>query len=193
MDYIIIFYFVVLIACLIYSLIFFIRDKNSYMKVACKRILSTIECLDNDFNNLDMEIERLYIGYSNNVPSIKKVYPNVVTWLEDIVYRINGGFIYAKGLKQYIKEIKSARDKLCEKYPFYECEKYQQEILEDLKKIGNISSESIIVIENLITRVRGEFFRLNMETKKNSKVNFLSLVLTIISIIITLCSLFLWY
>lgn len=191
MDYIIIIYFALLIVSLVYSLFFFIRDKDSYMKVACKRLLSTIECLDNDFINLDIEIERLYIGYSNNVPSIKKVYPNVVTWLEDVVYRINGGFTYTKGLKQYIKEIKNARDKLCEKYPFYECEKYQQEILEDLKKIENISNGNIIVIENLITRIKGEFFRLNIETKKNNKINFLSLTLTVISIAITLCSFFL--
>lgn len=191
MDYIIAIYFIILIGCFVYSIIFSIRDKNSYMRVACKRILSTIECMDNDLSDLDMEIERLYIGYSNNVPSIKKVYPNVVTWLEDIVYRINGGFIYTKGLKQYIKEIKNARDKLCEKYPFYECEKYQQEILEDLKKIEDISNGNIIVIENIITRVRDEFFRLNMETKKNNKINFLSLILTVISIIITLGSLFL--
>lgn len=158
------------------------------MKIACKRILSTIECMDENLNDLDIEIERLYIGYSNNVPAVKKVYPNVVTWLEDVVYRINGGFKYAKDLKKYIKEIKKARDKLCDKYPFYECEKYQQEILEDLKKLENVSNGNIIIIDNLINRVRGEFFRLNIETEKNNKINFISLIVTVISIIITLYS-----
>lgn len=192
MEIIIIIYFVALFVLLVWIAYVYSRDKNSYMKVACSRLLSTIKCMNDELNNLDVEIEKLYMGYSNSVPSVKKVYPNVVVWLEDIVYRINGDFKYARKLKPYIKDIKSARNALCKKYPFSDCEKYQQEILGDLKKLENMDEklDNSIVIDNLIARIKGEFFRLNNETSKNNKLNFISAFITIISIIVTILSLF---
>lgn len=190
MDYIVTAYFIILAICFGYIFWFYSRDRSSYMKIACKRLESTIQCMGEDLTKLDEEIERLYIGYANNVPSVKKVYPNVVVWLEDIVYRINADFRYASSLRKHIKEIKSARDKLCEKYPFYECEKYQQEILESLKKIEKAkdgTNESMI-IENLIARIREEFAKLNKETQKDKKINLLSIFVTVASIIVTIGS-----
>lgn len=190
MDYIIITYFVMLVVFFVYFWWSYSRDRNSYMKVACKRLKTTIQCMDGDLTKLDEEIEKLYIGYANNIPSVKKVYPNVVVWLEDIVYRINADFKYASGLRENAKEIKSARDRLCEKYPFYECERYQQEILESLKKLNNSKdrpNESII-IENLITRIREEFAKLNKETKKDRRFNSVAIFFTVVSIIVTIGS-----
>lgn len=183
-------YFIILICFALYVSFLFLRDRDSYMKIACKRLFTTILCMENEIKNLDTEIEKLYMGYSINVPSVKKVYPNVVTWLEDILYRINANFGYAKKLKPYIKEIKEARDLLYIKYPFYECEKYQQEILNDLKKIEkrNDVLDQDIIVENLISRIQGEFLRLNVETGKNLKINIFSLFVTVISIIVTIIS-----
>lgn len=173
-----------------YILLLYSRDRNSFMKVACKRLLTTIQCMGDEIKDLDKEIQKLYIGYSSNVPSVKKVYPNVVTWLEDILYRINGDFRYARKLKPYIKEIKQARDLLLDKYPFYQCEDYQQQILYDLREIESIDEQTSrgILFENLISKLKTEFLRLNMEIGKNSLRNTISVWVTIISIVVTIFS-----
>lgn len=160
------------------------------MKIACKRLLTTIQCMGDEIKDLDKEIEKLYLGYSSSAPSVKKVYPNVVTWLEDILYRINGDFRYARKLKPYIKEIKQARDLLLDKYPFYQCENYQQQILCDLREIESIDEQTSrrILFENLIIKLKTEFLRLNMEIGKDSKRNTISVWVTVISIVVTILS-----
>lgn len=190
MEIMVIAYFVIIIIFAIYLSCLYLRDKNSYMKIACQRLFTTIQCMENEIVDLDIEIEKIYIGYSNNVQSVKRVYPNVMTWLDDIIYRVNADFRYARKLKPYIKEIKSARNKLLEKYPYFECEKEQQEMLGDLKKLEKIDGKlrESFVVENLITRLQKEFLRLNLETKKNSKINVISIFVSIISIAMTIVS-----
>lgn len=124
--------------------------------------------MEGNIVNLAYEIECLYKCYSNYVPMVKVVYPNVVMWIEDVVYKINSDSIYARKLKPYLKEIKNARDELNERFPFADCDKYQQEILNDLKNLEKVENgiESQIVIKNLIFRIKGEFTKLNLDTKK---------------------------
>ena len=56
----------------------------------------------------------------------------------------------------------------------------------DLIVNGNIVKS--FVVENLITRIQKEFLRLNLETKKNSKINVISIFVSIISIAMTIVS-----
>lgn len=188
MTLLLITYFILLILFVVITIYLCFRDRNSYMKVACQRLLSTIKCMNYDLEDLECEIEKVYMCYSSNVPSVKRLYPNVVMWIEDVVYRINTDNGYARELRPYIKELRIARDKLAEKYPFADCEKYQQEILRDLKKIEFIGadSNSDIIIENLISRIKGEFNKLNLEVKKNNLINHISIFFTILSIIVTI-------
>ncbi len=140
--------------------------------------------LKKNIGDLAKEVNRFYEEYVQEDMQVKKFFPNVVVWLDAIIFRINCGNKHAYLLKRYIRELRNIRDELEEKNPFNKCEKYQQDILRDISKFKTDNNE--IVVQNVINRVEEEFIRLSANIKKSEKSNKVSITMSIISIVVSI-------
>lgn len=118
------------------------------------------------------------------MPQLKRLYPNIVVWLDAIIFRIYLGNKIATILKPYTYNLKIARDMLEKENPFNKCEKYQQGILCDIEKIKTTENE--ILVQNIINRTEEEFLRLSGDIKKNNQLNTASITIGIIGIIVSI-------
>lgn len=181
-------YIIFMIIVIIIEICLLSNDKSKYLNRSYKAIKFICDswCKDDASNgkNISIELKRFYDEYVQEVPSFKKFYPNVVVWMDSVIYRITCGNEKTKDLKPYIKYLKEARDIMEGKNPFNRCEKYQQNILFDMKKLQN--SENEIVMQNIINRTEEEFLRLSGEAKKNQKQNRMSMLLGFAGIIVSI-------
>ena len=115
------------------------NDKSQYVRRTCIALKNI--CENEDIENEDSqylvkklsdEMVRFYDEYVQEKPQIKKVFPNVVIWIDAIIFRIDCGFKSCLILQDYRKIIKAARDVIVKKHKFSRCEKYQQGILYDI-------------------------------------------------------------
>ena len=162
------------------------NTKGVYLKASYKSLKNILKNLKSDCldEKLPEEVMRFYNEYVQEVPQFKKIFPNEIIWLDAIIFRVDSGNRGALILKEYISNIKYARDVLEQKNPFNKCEKYQQGILIDLSKLE--TSENKIVIRNIISRTEEEFLRLSGDIKKNAKLNVVSIAIGIIGIAVSI-------
>lgn len=179
------------IVMLIYMITFILEiyylfnNKGVYLKTSYKALERI--CKTSVQKNLTIslkEINRFYEEYVQEDAQTKKYFPNVVVWLDAIIFRIDCGYKHATVLKEYENEIKQIRDELETKNPFNKCEKYQQDILQDISKIS--TSENEIIIQNIIKRTEEEFIRLSADIKKNDRLNKVSLTVGVVGIVISI-------
>ena len=175
---IIIVYFVFVIGAFIYLSY---NNKAVYIKTSYKALANICKANDKqDINIISKEIERFYDGYVQEDAHIEKFFPNVVLWLDAIIFRIDSGRL--SPLKEYGSILKNARDQLEKQNPFNKCEKYQQDILHDLSKID----ANEIVVRNIIKRTENEFIRLTTDVKKNERNNKISILVGIAGILVSI-------
>ena len=175
---IIIVYFVFVIGAFIYLSY---NNKAVYIKTSYKALANICKANDKqDINIISKEIERFYDGYVQEDAHIEKFFPNVVLWLDAIIFRIDSGRL--SPLKEYGSILKNARDQLEKQNPFNKCEKYQQDILHDLSKID----ANEIVVRNIIKRTENEFIRLTIDVKKNERNNKISSLVGIAGILVSI-------
>lgn len=178
-------YLVVLVVIIGLEIYVLFNNKGQYLKTSYKALENICElCDSNNIEVLAREINRFYEEYVQEDTQTKKFFPNVVVWIDAIIFRIDCGYKKASTLKQYETKLKDVRCELENQNPFNKCEKYQQGILRDIKKLE--LDENKIVVENILNRTEEEFIRMSLETKKNRNLNVLSITVTIISIIITI-------
>ena len=79
--------------------------------------------------------------------------------------------------------IKDARDLLEKERPFYQCNEYQQEILNDVTKLKN--EDNSIVVKNILDRISTEFIRQNHDNTRNRILNSVSLIIGITGILVS--------
>ena len=165
------------------------NDKSRYLRISYKSLKSICEafCKEDavlDSKEFSFEINRFYNEYLQEMPQLKKHYPNVVVWLDASIFRIDYGKIGATVLKQYIHSLKAARDVLETENPFNKCEKYQQGILCDIGKMKTPENE--ILVQNIVNRTEEEFLRLSGDIKKNSRLNIISIAIGVIGIVVSI-------
>lgn len=182
--------FLLIYICLIIIMIcieFYLLSNNKFqhLKTSYKAMKTICEDADNkDINVLKEEINRFYCEYVQEQPQIVKFFPNVVVWMDAIIFRISCGYKHANILKGYITDIKSVRDLLQIENPFNQCEKFQQGILSDIDKIK--TDENNIVVQNIIDRTKEEFLRLSQDINKNRRLNIVSISIGIIGIAVSI-------
>lgn len=181
-------YVILLILLVIIEVYLLANDKSSYLNISYKSLKSICETLLTDGSipnskSLSNELTRFYNEYTQEMPQIKKFYPNVVVWTDAVIFRIDCGNKKAGILKQYIQPLKEARDLLEKENPFNRCEKYQQSILCDIEKIK--TSENGILVQNILIRTEEEFLRLTGDIKKNNRLNIVSIAIGIIGIVVS--------
>ena len=173
-------YFVFLIGAFIYLID---NNKTGYLKISYKALENICKAYaKQDINILSKEIKRFYEGYVQEDAHIEKFFPNVILWLDAIIFRIDSGNKKLSSLKEYEDILKSARDQLEKQNPFNKCEKYQQDILYDLSKI----EANEIVKKNIIKRTENEFIRLTTDVKKNERNNKISILIGVAGILVSI-------
>ncbi len=101
------------------------------------------------------EIVTFYYEYVEERPQIKRAFPNVVIWIDAIIFRVDCGDKSCLILRDYSKLLKLAKKIIERQNKFSRCEKYQQSILCDMDKLK--TSENGIVIQILLIGPRRNF------------------------------------
>ena len=96
-------------------------------------------------------MNRLYTEYVREYAKFKKFYPNIIVWLDAIIFRLDTYKKISQILIDKSSIIKDARDLLEKERPFYQCNEYQQEILNDVTKLKN--GDNSIVVKNILDRI----------------------------------------
>lgn len=164
------------------------NGKREYLKLSYQALGSICEeFADKNFEeaeSLSFEVNRFYHEYAQEMPQLKKYYPNVVAWIDAIIFRIDSGRKGTATLKQYVRPLKAARDILEQKNPFNKCEKYQQGILTDLMKLKVPENEGLV--QNIANRTEEEFLRLSGDIKRNSRLNVVSIAIGAVGIVVSI-------
>lgn len=180
-------YLILLVIMVIVEVSILSNDRGRYLRISYQGIHSICEDFSDkgvwDAEIFSFEIDRFYQEYVQEIPQLKKYYPNVVAWLDAIIFRIDFGRKGAVTLKQYVRPLKGARDILEQKNPFNKCEKYQQGILNDLAKLE--IPENASLVQNIVNRTEEEFLRLSGDIRKNSKLNVVSIAIGVVGIIVS--------
>lgn len=161
------------------------NNKGQYLKTSYKALENICKLCDSDNTEvLARKINRFYEEYVQEDAQTKKFFPNVVVWIDAIIFRIDCGYKHASILKEYENSLKCIRDELETKNPFNKCEKYQQDILRDISKIK--TNENEIIVQNIIKRTEDEFIRLSTDIRKNSRSNKISITLGVAGIVVSI-------
>lgn len=178
-------YLVILVAVIGFEIYVLFNNKGQYLKTSYKALENICKlCDSNNTEVLAREINRFYEEYVQEDAQTKKFFPNVVVWIDAIIFRIDCGYKHASILKEYENSLKCIRDELETKNPFNKCEKYQQDILRDISKIK--TNENEIIVQNIIKRTEDEFIRLSTDIRKNSRSNKISITLGVAGIVVSI-------
>ena len=178
-------YLVILVAVIGFEIYVLFNNKGQYLKTSYKSLENICKlCDSNNTEVLAREINRFYEEYVQEDAQTKKFFPNVVVWIDAIIFRIDCGYKHASILKEYENSLKCIRDELETKNPFNKCEKYQQDILRDISKIK--TNENEIIVQNIIKRTEDEFIRLSTDIRKNSRSNKISITLGVAGIVVSI-------
>nr|DAE66834.1 MAG TPA: immunity protein [Bacteriophage sp.] len=178
-------YLVILVAVIGFEIYVLFNNKGQYLKTSYKALENICKLCDSDNTEvLARKINRFYEEYVQEDAQTKKFFPNVVVWIDAIIFRIDCGYKHASILKEYENSLKCIRDELETKNPFNKCEKYQQDILRDISKIK--TNENEIIVQNIIKRTEDEFIRLSTDIRKNSRSNKISITLGVAGIVVSI-------
>nr|DAZ56315.1 MAG TPA: hypothetical protein [Caudoviricetes sp.] len=176
-------YVLLIIFMIMIELLAIKNNKGPYLKTSYQALKIISDKSDN-IEDLSKGIVRFYNEYVQEQPQILRFFPNVIVWIDAIIFRIDSGYKSALILVDNVDEIKNARDILEAKNPYNKCEKYQQGILCDISKLE--TTENSIVVHNLLDRTEEEFLRLSCEIQKNNRLNVTSIAIGVIGIIVSI-------
>lgn len=181
-------YIAIMILLVVAEIYLLSNDKVRYLNTSYKA-LSNICSKNRNDESYDLglfanEINRFYDEYVQEVPKIKKFFPNVVMWIDSIIFSVDCGNKRADVLKEHVSFLKDARDRLEQDNPFNKCERHQQDILRDISRME--TNENEIVVQNIIKRTEEEFIRLCGDARKNEKANKISIAIGIIGIVVSI-------
>lgn len=182
-------YLIMIMLMAVFEIFLLTNNKGQHLKTSYKSLKGICENITkgNEVNKeevLATEITRFYNEYIQEEPQIKKFFPNVVVWVDAIIFRVDCGYKSASVLNDYKVILKKSRDILEKRNPFNKCEKYQQGILCDMIKIK--TSENELVVQNIIGRTEEEFLRLSGDVRKNNTLNLVSIAVGIIGIVVSI-------
>ena len=189
METFLVIYVILILLMIVFEIWILSNDKSKYLRISYKALMSICEEFSKgemtfDDKKFSYEITRFYNEYIQEMPQLKKFYPNVVVWLDAIIFSIYFGTKSASILKQYTYNLKTVRDILVKENPFNKCEKYQQGILCDIEKMK--TSENEILVQNIVNRTEEEFLRLSGEIKKNNRLNIISIAIGSLGIVVSI-------
>lgn len=178
-------YVILIIIAIILEIYLLANDKYRYVRVSINHLSTVLQRNKNidTINLMAKELNRLYIEYVREYAKFKKFYPNIIVWLDAIIFRLDTYKKISQILIDKSSIIKDARDLLEKERPFYQCNEYQQEILNDVTKLKN--EDNSIVVKNILDRIITEFNRQNYDNTRNRILNSVSLIIGITGILVS--------
>jgi hypothetical protein len=178
-------YVILIIIAIILEVYLLANDKYRYVRVSINHLSTVLQRNKNidTINLMAKELNRLYIEYVREYAKFKKFYPNIIVWLDAIIFRLDTYKKISQILINKSSIIKDARDLLEKERPFYQCNEYQQEILNDVTKLKN--EDNSIVVKNILDRIITEFNRQNYDNTRNRILNSVSLIIGITGILVS--------
>ena len=178
-------YVILIIIAIILEVYLLANDKYRYVRVSINHLSTVLQRNKNidTINLMAKELNRLYIEYVREYAKFKKFYPNIIVWLYAIIFRLDTYKKISQILIDKSSIIKDARDLLEKERPFYQCNEYQQEILNDVTKLKN--EDNSIVVKNILDRIITEFNRQNYDNTRNRILNSVSLIIGITGILVS--------
>lgn len=178
-------YVILIIIAIILEVYLLANDKYRYVRVSINHLSTVLQRNKNidTINLMAKELNRLYIEYVREYAKFKKFYPNIIVWLDAIIFRLDTYKKISQILIDKSSIIKDARDLLEKERPFYQCNEYQQEILNDVTKLKN--EDNSIVVKNILDRIITEFNRQNYDNTRNRILNSVSLIIGITGILVS--------
>lgn len=178
-------YVILIIIAIILEVYLLANDKYRYVRVSINHLSTVLQRNENidTINLMAKELNRLYIEYVREYAKFKKFYPNIIVWLDAIIFRLDTYKKISQILIDKSSIIKDARDLLEKERPFYQCNEYQQEILNDVTKLKN--GDNSIVVKNILDRIITEFIRQNHDNTRNRILNSVSLIIGITGILVS--------
>ena len=177
-------YVILIIIAIILEVYLLANDKYRYVRVSINHLSTVLQRNENidTINLMAKELNRLYTEYVREYAKFKKFYPNIIVWLDAIIFRLDTYKKISQILIDKSSIIKDARDLLEKERPFYQCNEYQQEILNDVTKLKN--GDNSIVVKNILDRIITEFIRQNHDNTRNRILNSVSLIIGITGILV---------
>ena len=178
-------YVILIIIAIILEVYLLSNDKYRYVRVSINHLSTVLQRNENidTINLMAKELNRLYTEYVREYAKFKKFYPNIIVWLDAIIFRLDTYKKISQILIDKSSIIKDARDLLEKERPFYQCNEYQQEILNDVTKLKN--GDNSIVVKNILDRIITEFIRQNHDNTRNRILNSVSLIIGITGILVS--------
>ena len=178
-------YVILIIIAIILEVYLLANDKYRYVRESINHLSTVLQRNKNidTINLMAKELNRLYIEYVREYAKFKKFYPNIIVWLDAIIFRLDTYKKISQILIDKSSIIKDARDLLEKERPFYQCNEYQQEILNDVTKLKN--EDNSIVVKNILDRIITEFNRQNYDNTRNRILNSVSLIIGITGILVS--------
>lgn len=178
-------YVILIIIAIILEVYLLANDKYRYVRVSINHLSTVLQRNENidTINLMAKELNRLYTEYVREYAKFKKFYPNIIVWLDAIIFRLDTYKKISQILIDKSSIIKDARDLLGKERPFYQCNEYQQEILNDVTKLKN--EDNSIVVKNILDRIITEFIRQNHDNTRNRILNSVSLIIGITGILVS--------
>ena len=178
-------YVILIIIAIILEVYLLANDKYRYVRVSINHLSTVLQRNENidTINLMAKELNRLYTEYVREYAKFKKFYPNIIVWLDAIIFRLDTYKKISQILIDKSSIIKDARDLLEKERPFYQCNEYQQEILNDVTKLKN--GDNSIVVKNILDRIITEFIRQNHDNTRNRILNSVSLIIGITVILVS--------
>lgn len=178
-------YVILIIIAIILEVYLLANDKYRYVRVSINHLSTVLQRNENidTINLMAKELNRLYTEYVREYAKFKKFYPNIIVWLDAIIFRLDTYKKISQILIDKSSIIKDARDLLEKERPFYQCNEYQQEILNDVTKLKN--GDNSIVVKNILDRIITEFIRQNHDNTRNRILNSVSLIIGITGILVS--------
>lgn len=180
--------YIIMVFGIVYWLSLNIDEKQNHIKKTARGLKNVLKEYDKeemvDIQKVSDDVKLLYDEYIQELPNAKKIFPNIIVWLDSILLQLSLERKRVQPLEKYCKLLKNVRDFLNTNNPYSNCTQYQQGILKDIN--GLKSEHNIMIVDNIIGRTESEFIRLENNIKKNERSNKLSIMIGVVGIIISI-------
>ena len=180
--------YIIMVVGIVYWLSLNIDEKQNHIKKTARGLKNVLKEYDKeemvDIQKVSDDVKLLYDEYIQELPNAKKIFPNIIVWLDSILLQLSLERKRVQPLEKYYKLLKNVRDFLNTNNPYSNCTQYQQGILKDIN--GLKSEHNIMIVDNIIGRTESEFIRLENNIKKNERSNKLSIMIGVVGIIISI-------
>ena len=180
--------YIIMVFGIVYWLSLNIDEKQNHIKKTARGLKNVLKEYDKeemvDIQKVSDDVKLLYDEYIQELPNAKKIFPNIIVWLDSILLQLSLERKRVQPLEKYYKLLKNVRDFLNTNNPYRNCTQYQQGILKDIN--GLKSEHNIMIVDNIIGRTESEFIRLENNIKKNERSNKLSIMIGVVGIIISI-------